>query len=272
MKEYFLENKEIYYRKNDFMDGRPTLVFVHGVSGSSSAWWPYEKIFKDKYNILTYDIRGHGLSKKFPNYSDYKVENFASDLHNLISYLNISKFVLISHSFGTLVAAEYIRNWRDTVSANVFLSPEIHLDGELSAKIYRPILKILTGIIKLMSFNPKPRGHVDYSKHINSTDWNIKRNIADMKNTGLHAHFYTLRQSMAPGQDYCLDKICAPTLIMHGEKDTMAPIKNSIKMSREIKNCKFISIPDIDHNTVHNAVGKLSEAIRNFIEEQKMVI
>ena len=52
------------------------MVFVHGVSGSSSAWWPYEKIFENKYNILTFDIRGHGKLKKFPNYSDYKIKNF----------------------------------------------------------------------------------------------------------------------------------------------------------------------------------------------------
>ena len=61
-----------------------TLVFAHGVSGSSSAWWPYEKIFENKYNVLTYDIRGHGLSKKYPNYEDYEIKNFVKDFHDLI--------------------------------------------------------------------------------------------------------------------------------------------------------------------------------------------
>jgi len=86
MQEYIWEDR-IYYETNEFKPDRLTLVFVHGVSGSSSAWLPYEKIFENKYNILTYDIRGHGKSKKYPNYSDYEIKNFAEDLHDLISFL-----------------------------------------------------------------------------------------------------------------------------------------------------------------------------------------
>lgn len=264
MQEHIFEDR-IYYRTNEFKPDRLTLVFVHGVSGSSSAWWPYEKIFENKYNILNYDIRGHGMSKKFPHYADYEIKNFAEDLHDLVTYLNISKFVLISNSFGGLIHLEYIKLWRDTVIANIFTSPEVYLYEGTLAKIVEPILKLS----KIIPFNPKPRGHVDYSKHINSTDWDIKRNLADMRNTGLRAHFYTLRQSFAPDLEYSLEKINVPTLIMHGEKDSMVPIKNSILMSKKIKNSEFVSIPGVDHNTVHNSVKEMSEAIESFIEKNK---
>jgi len=271
MKEYFLGDEEIYYRKNDFKKERPTLVFIHGVSGSSSAWLPYEDEFKNKYNVLIYDIRGHGLSKKYPRYEDYEIKNFAYDLHDLVMYLNISKFILISNSFAGLVVLEYIKLWRDTVIANIFTSPEIYMYDGFLAKIGRPILKIITNLLRFMPFDPKPRGHVDYSKHANSTDWNIKRNLADMKNTGIHAHFFTLRHSMNSEQEYEMEQINMPTLIIHGDKDTMVPLKNAQKMSREIKNSEFINIPDVDHNTVHNAVKEISEAIENFIDKQNMI-
>ena len=114
MKEYFFENR-IYYRKNDFTGERLTLVFAHGVSGSSSAWFPYEKIFENKYNILNYDIRGHGMSKKYPNYSDYEIKKFVSDLHDLISYLNISRFILIRNSFAGLMHIEYLKLYPETI-------------------------------------------------------------------------------------------------------------------------------------------------------------
>lgn len=275
MQEYIFENR-IYYRTNDFKPERITLVFAHGVSGSSSAWLPYEKIFNEKYqnkyNILTYDIRGHGMSKKYPNYGDYAVVNFANDLHDLITSLKISKFVLISNSFAGLMHLEYLKLWRDTVVANVFTSPEIYLGEGSLGKIMRIAFSALTGIISLLPFNPKPRGHVNYSKHIGSTDWDIKRNLADIKNTGLHAHFYTLRQSLNPNQEYSLEGINVPTLIMHGEKDSMIPIKNSIRMSEKIKNSEFIRIQNVDHNTAHNAVKEMSENIESFIEKNKKVL
>jgi len=269
MQEYYFDNDRIYYRTNEFKPDRLTLVFVHGVSGSSSAWITYEKIFEKKYNVLTYDIRGHGMSKKFPNYSDYEVKNFANDLHDLLVYLNISKFVLISNSFAGLIALEYLKSHSETVLANVFTSPEVFTNEGFLAKITRGALRALTGIITTLPFSLKPRGRVDYKKYIGSTDWSIGRNLADIRNTGLRAHFYTLRQSFNPKQEYDLEKINVPTLVMHGEKDSMVPMKNAIRMSKEIKNAEFASIPDVDHNTAHNAVKIMSEAIEAFIEKNK---
>lgn len=266
MKEHYLNN-EIYYTTNEFVPERLTLVFVHGVSGSSSAWWPYEKIFEQKYNVVNYDIRGHGMSKKYPNYPDYEIKNFAEDLHKLITFLKITQFVLISNSFGGLIHLEYLKSHWENVVANVFTSPEVYLGEGPLAKIMRPILTLIKIVLKIIPFNPKPRGHVDYRRYIGSTDWSIGRNLADMRNTGLHAHFYTLRQSVKKGQVYDLEKISTPTLVMHGEKDTMVPLKNALIMSKKIKNVEFKSIPNVDHNTVHNAVKIMSEDIENFLEK-----
>lgn len=62
MQEYIYSPKKIFYKKNEFKPGRPALVFVHGLSDSSSAWLPYEKKFEAQSNILTFDLRGHGYS------------------------------------------------------------------------------------------------------------------------------------------------------------------------------------------------------------------
>ncbi len=266
MQEHIFEDR-IYCRTNDFKPDRLTLVFAHGVSGSCSAYWPYEKIFENKYNVLTYDLRGHGMSKKYPRYEDYAVKNFAIDLHDLISYLNISKFVLISNSFAGLVHLEYLKMWGETVVANVFTSPEIYLHEGLMGKIMRLALKILTALVSFLPFNPKPRGHVDYRPFLNTGDWNIRRNFADMKNTGLHAHFYTLHQSLRPEQEYSSEKINVPTLILHGERDTMVPLKNVIKMSQKIKNSELKILPRINHNSARDGVREISEALESFIEK-----
>lgn len=269
MIEHIFDNR-IYYRTNDLKSDRLTLVFVHGVSGSCAAWLNYEPIFENKYNILFYDIRGHGYSKKYSNYEDYEIKKFADDLYDLVSYLKIPKFILISNSFGAFIALEYLKLHKETVMANIFTSPIMYLNEEPSTKYTRPILKLITGILSVLPFNPKPRGHVDYSKYINSKDFDIGRNIADMRNTTLRVHFYGLRQSLIPNQEYFLEKINTPTLIMHGETDSWVPIKNSIKMSKEIKNAEFKSIPNVGHDTARNAVKIISEAIESFIEKNKV--
>ena len=268
MQEYFLEKDRIYYRTNEFRLDRLTLVFAHGVSGSSSAWWPYEKIFENKYNVLTYDIRGHGLSKKYPNYEDYEIKNFVNDFHDLIRYLKIPKFILLSSSFATVIAREYIKLYRNEVTALIFTSTEAFEENDFKLKIIQPILKVTTKILSFLPFNPKPRGHVDYSK-IKNSDWSIERNLADMRNTGLRPQFYTIRQSFLPGQEHSLEKINVPMLIIHGEKDSLIPIKNAMEFSKKIKNAEFVTIPNFDHDIHHNAVKEMSAAIESFIEKNK---
>jgi pimeloyl-ACP methyl ester carboxylesterase len=270
MTEHIFDDR-IYYRTNEFKPDRLTLVFAHGVSGSSSAWWPYEKIFENKYNVLTYDIRGHGLSKKYPNYEDYEIKNFVNDFHDLLTHLNISKFILISSSFATMIAREYIKQYRENVTALIFTSVEAFEDDDFKLKIIRPILKLATNILSFLPFNPKPRGHVDYSK-IKNSDWSIERNFADTRNTGLRPQFYTIRQSFLPGQESDLEKINVPTLIIHGEKDSIIPIKNAIAFSKKIKNIEFATIKNFDHDIHHNAVKEMSQAIETFIEKNKNVL
>jgi pimeloyl-ACP methyl ester carboxylesterase len=111
---------------------------------------------------------------------------------------------------------------------------------------------------------------VDYSKHIGSTDWDIPRNLADMRNTGLRAHFYTLRQSFRTDQEYELAKIHVPTVILHGEKDSMVPKKNVLQMTNKIPNALFINIQNVDHNTAHNAVKEISTAIEDLIQKNRV--
>ena len=271
MQEHYFDKNGTYYRTNEFQPNRPTLVFVHGLSGSSSAWLPYEKIFENRYNILTLDIRGHGKSKKFPNYSDYEIKYFAEDVNDLISYLNIPKFILISHSFATLIAAEYIKLFRKNVLGIIFLSPMFDLEKEFMSKILRPILK-LTKVFSLFPFNPKPGHHVDYTKHLNTTDLDIKRSYADVSNTTLRIYLYCLRQSLALEQKYLLGKINIPTLIVHGMKDTLAPVKNSIALSKKIQNSEIVLIPKTDHIVVLNNLEDVSKAIESFIEKNKSLL
>ncbi|MDO8676835.1 MAG: alpha/beta hydrolase [Candidatus Azambacteria bacterium] len=264
MKESYFSKNSIYYRMNEFQAGRPILVFIHGLSGSSSAWHKYEKKFENKYNLLTFDIRGHGKSKKFPHYSDYEIKHFAKDIDDLVSYLNISKFILISHSFGTLIAAEYIKLCRENVLANIFLSPTFNLEACFMAKIVRPVLNF-SKIFDLFPFNPKPGHHVDYTKFPNTTDWNIRRCYADVSNTTLRVYLHCLRQSLKLEQEYLLQKIKVPTLIIHGIKDTMASVRNSIALSKKINNSKLVLLDNANHIIVLNNFPEISQAIENFI-------
>jgi len=265
MKEYIFPDKNIYYRRNTFSQGRPTLVFVHGLSGSSSAWLPYEQQFENTYNILTLDLRGHGKSKKYPNYKDYTIERFANDIYDLITHLKLNQFILISHSFGSLVALEFLARHQNCVKAAILLSPSLSFKNRLLAKATQPLLSMASAVAGVMPFSHKPGGHIDYTHYQGTGDWNVRRTFADVRNTSLRVYLYATKQSYAFDRDNFLEKISIPVLLAHGKNDTIFPVNNSLQMAKKIKHSRLVLLDNTDHILVLNNVREVTNAIEQFI-------
>ncbi|MFH1393181.1 MAG: alpha/beta hydrolase [Patescibacteria group bacterium] len=266
MKELFFQPRGIYYRVNEFQENRPTLVFVHGLSGSSSAWAEYENKFEKNYNVLCFDLRGHGKSAKSGGYEDYKIEKFSQDIRDLTAHLDIKKLILISHSFGTLVALDFLTKYQGMLASSIFLSPGFRVNSAKTAEIIRPIVQLSAKLYDMMPFySSKIGGHVDYSKYKNTGDWDLRRMFADVKNTTLKIYLFCLGQSYEFNGENFLDKINIPVLLVHGKNDTLFPVENSVIMHERIKNSKLVLLDNTDHIIVLNNFPEVSEAIENFI-------
>ncbi len=269
MQDYFLESCGIAYRTNEYQNERQTLVFIHGLSGSSSVWLPYEKYFQDIYNIVTFDLRGHGKSRKRRHYHDYSLSAFARDVRELLTHLRIHRYILINHSFGTLVGLEHLHTHSDGISAIVFLSPNYGVHGSLRARIAQPFLVVLVRIATLFPFSPEPRGRTDYSRFKDSGDFTIRRIIADLRNTSMRVYFYCLEHAYRFNRTVWWNQIQKPTLIIHGEKDKIIPFINAVRMSQAMPHAKLVILKDTDHVMVINDIPETDRALEGFLEAHR---
>src|SRR5689334_20213236 len=98
-----------------------TIVFLHPASGSALVWLYQQPVFaKAGYRVIAYSRRNHYNSDSAPN------ENPGSasvDLQNLVEYLGLNKFHLVSSAAGGSVAADYALSHAErllslTVSSN----------------------------------------------------------------------------------------------------------------------------------------------------------
>ena len=80
----------------------PWIIFIHGIGGNSGTFSPQLKAFKDHFNILIPDLRGHGLSKNLakPEVGHYSLELISNDVFRLMDHHNIEKSNFIGCSFG----------------------------------------------------------------------------------------------------------------------------------------------------------------------------
>lgn len=270
MEEFFFEPRGIAYRKNIFDSGRPTLIFIHGLSGSCSAWYPYEDVLADKYNLLMLDLRGHGRSTKRLHYEDYELKKSAEDIQHLLKFLHIEQCILISHSYGTLVALEFLEAQMGNVSVAVFLSPTSFLR---KTRWYWPTKIVGFGLVKLLRllpFHPTVLGRVDYSPYVYTADWDVKRMFRDLRTTSVRVYLYCLTQTYAKDFDELWKRVQVPTLILHGTEDSYIPVEHSIRLAKEIPGSELILLEHANHIIVLNNIREVANHIEHAALDVKL--
>lgn len=128
-----------------------------------------------------------------------------------------------------------------------------------------PFLWLGISILKKFPFSGKPGGHIDYAKFPNTGDWNIPRMIADVGNTSLRVYLYATRQTYDFDGGDILGGISAPALIIHGERDTIFPVKYGITMAGKIPGAKLVLFKDADHILALNKVPQILTEVRKFV-------
>jgi pimeloyl-ACP methyl ester carboxylesterase len=266
MKELFFEPFGISYRLSDMQVERQTLVFIHGLSASSSAWFPYEKIFEGKFNILNLDLLGHGKSKKPKEYEAYSVQAHAHAICELLSHVGVAQFVIVSHSLGTLVALEILLAHTEKALGSIFLSPSYQLGMARVARITHWLVDAAAAAIKPLPLPGMVRGRTDYTKYQNTGDWNVYRTCSDIWNTTLRSYLYSLSQIYRYNEFEKWKRITIPTLIVHGKLDSLIPVEHAVRMHQVVAGSKLILLDDSDHLIILNNVAEISLAIENFMD------
>jgi pimeloyl-ACP methyl ester carboxylesterase len=93
----------------------PDLVLVHGITGNLAVWHLHMvPLLSDQFQVLTYDLRGHGYSD-MPE-TGYDADTMAEDLLQLLDALEIERPMLVGHSYGADIALYFAHSNPERVS------------------------------------------------------------------------------------------------------------------------------------------------------------
>jgi 3-oxoadipate enol-lactonase len=82
----------------------PAIVFSNSLGTDGRIWARMAELLGDRYRIITYDSRGHGLTDapKGP----YSIDGLADDLLALTDQIGLERFALVGLSVGGLIAQQ----------------------------------------------------------------------------------------------------------------------------------------------------------------------
>ena len=252
-----LEGK-LFYR----LQGRGSwLVLVHGAWADSEWWRRATPILSTFYKTLCFDLIGHGKSTRMDGV--YSIKRFSDDLHQILSYLDVTTPVLIGWSLGGMIAQQYCIDHPNDVSSLVLISTRSKKDSLMKLKLKLFHYAICFGFLsfeRVLQNQLRSMFGRDTQKEI--MEWAIDRILR----TSTHDFFQIAKSFVDFDLRAKTKNIKIPTLIIVGEKDRVVPRRFSDRMHEEISCSRLITFENCDHTLILDRPEEMCHHILEFLK------
>jgi alpha-beta hydrolase superfamily lysophospholipase len=254
-------------------NGAPTwLIVTHGLGEHMLRHQHFFKLFAGQFNILMYDLRGHGRSEgERANVGEFS--DFRRDLQCVVEFLqrefSMKRYYAFGHSMGALITADWLQNEarQDLYPEKVFLSsPPVGAPGILGPILgFAPVM-LLKGLADLPVTLPI-KGILDLSRL--SHDGRVLQNYLsdELVQQKIHTHlFFQLIRTSRDVFSRPLRAAC-PLFASVGSEDGLVHAGMLVKYFSNIeKNTRLLEIPGGYHE-LHNEIEKYRTPYFDFLRQ-----
>ena len=265
---------QLYYE--DHGSGEP-VVLIHGYPLSGASWEKQLPVLLETgHRVITYDRRGFGKSSH-PT-TGYNYDTFASDLHALVTHLNLHNFSLVGFSMGGGEVARYIGKYGSKgvnkaiiiggVPPYLLKAPD-NPDG-VDRTVFDGIQKAI--VADRYAF------FTDFFKNFFNTDIHLGKRISE---PAIQANWNLAASASAKASLACVptwyedfrndvSRIDVPTLVIHGAADRIVPIHAAgEKTAKLVKGARLVTIKDGPHAVNWTHADEVNAELVNFLGAAK---
>jgi pimeloyl-ACP methyl ester carboxylesterase len=222
----------LYYKKFDHSTSEEWVVFIHGAGGSSAVWYKQLKDFKNDFNLLLIDLRGHGKSVDLPKAiynEEYTFAAVTEDIIEVLDTLQIPPAHFMGVSLGTILVRQLAELEKDRVKSLVLAGAVTRLTTQSRILVFlgnafKRIIPFMW-LYRLFAFIIMPR-----KQHAESRNLFIQE--AQKLCQKEFIRWFKLTKDINPLLKYFKESdLGIPTLYVMGDQDVMflEPVRNIIK-------------------------------------------
>lgn len=239
---------ELFYRLDNAANAKANIIINHGFAEHLGRYDHVAKqLLEAGYNVLRYDLRGHGQTKGPQGHID-SYQDFIEDADAMLNLMALNNpglpNFMLGHSMGGLVTTLYGLKYPEKLAGQI-------ISGAANGKI--PDSKSLKA--KALSAFVKLTPKLQIKNPVNDKICSVKQVVENYLNDPLvlksaTVNFYNEFLNVATDKLLeNMDTYSLPILILHGEKDKVVPAEISQSLYEDIQSVdKEIRIyPDLYH-------------------------
>jgi pimeloyl-ACP methyl ester carboxylesterase len=248
-----IDGKQISYwtGRKGLLEGRETVLFIHGAGGGQYTWSYQKKFFEKQFNPIIIELPGHGESE---GEGEEEIGRYAEHVYAFLKALALPKVFLVGHSMGGAIVQTLSLTHPEVVKGIVLVGT--------GAK-----LKVLPVILDGIKNNFEETVHMinqfAYSRKAPSDL--IEKGISMMMQCRpevLYGDFLACNRFDIMKE---IERINLPTLILCGDDDQLTPVKYSQFLHSRIKGSRLEVLPNAGHMVMMESPQAFNEKIRKFI-------
>ena len=246
-------------------EGAP-LVCIHGVGSYLEAWSGVVELLRDRFTILTFDLRGHGRSSRVGG--RYEIDDFVNEALALADRAGFSTFDLAGFSLGGLIAQRLALTHLARLRKLVLLST-------VAGRTPEERQRVLERLAALRAGTPADHHNASLSRWLTegfqernpeTIAWLRKRDAEN--DPECYASAYRVLAETDFGG--FLDQIRCPTLIVTGEEDAGSNPRMARYMHERIPSSELRILPGLRHSILIEAPGVVAAVMGDFLTKQEV--
>ena len=266
---------------------RTPLVMLHGGPGGCiERYESFEILAATGQPIIMYDQLGCGYSKVPAGHKElWTVETYKEEIDNVLDYLMVKDYYLLGHSWGGMLALEYILDkpkhmpkklilYSTLPSTKIWNDEHLEMIKDYPEEELKALLAEKDGIEVDKDILKQATKHF-YNDHVGKKSdrkYKLRRRVFPKTNLEIYNYMWGPSELFGTGtlKDYDvtpkLKNIGLPTLILHGELDE-STIKMNELMHNEIKHSQYHMLKGCHHGSYNEKPEEVMEVIQKFLAD-----
>lgn len=220
-------------------EGSDSIIFVHGLGGSSSVWWPQAEILCKQFQLVLPELPGSGRT---PAVGKLSIGSFVDSIIEVLDAQKIERATFVGHSMGTLVLQHLAVDHAERVTRLALIAPvkaavEAHRAG-IRDRASRVRAEGMGWLAKQLTVSA-------LSAHTRETSPVAVAFVRAILLGQDPEGYARTCEAVAEGTNAAVERINCPTLIIAGENDAAKGAAEAL--AKEIPTAQLTTIPQAGH-------------------------